>query len=59
MKIYQSWYIYLSRVAINRFHLKLFLTSTLQVKVIDFHQMNCQMLCTCNGNAYSSVNMNG
>jgi len=29
MKIYQSWYMYLSRVAINRFHLKLFLTSTL------------------------------
>ena len=28
-KIYQSWYMYLSRVAINRFHLKLFLTSTL------------------------------
>ena len=29
MKIYQSWYMYLSRVAINRFHLKLFLTSRL------------------------------
>jgi len=29
MKIYQSWYMYLSRVAINRFHLKLFLTFNL------------------------------
>jgi len=37
MKIYQSWDVYLSRVAINRFHLKLFLTSTLVVLNLVLH----------------------